>query len=113
MDTIRPARRNHWLTPAIGTDSDQTLDTAIENLAVHRNLPAFAETGTTIHLVASLIQQAELHLTRLVTEARNSDNYNKLSWAEIADLLGITRSSAHQRYAKQRHSTHPPREEIR
>ena len=109
MDTIRPARRNHWLTPATGTDSDQALDTAIENLAVHRNFPAFAETGTTIHLVASLARQAEQRLIQLVADARN-EHY---SWAEIADLLGITRSSAHQRYAKQLHSTNPTGEEIR
>ena len=46
---------------------------------------------------------------QLVADARN-EHY---SWAEIADLLGITRSSAHQRYAKQLHSTHPTGEEIR
>lgn len=96
MDTKRPPRRNHWLNPATGTDSDQALDTAIENLAVHRNLPAFGDTGATIHLVASLAQQAEQRLTQLVNNAR-TDNY---SWAEIADLLGITRSSAWQRYAR-------------
>jgi hypothetical protein len=95
MDTKRPTRRNHWLTPATGTDSDQALDTAIENLAVHRNIPAFGDTGTTIHLVASLAQQADQRLTQLVTDARN-ENY---SWAEIGDLLGVTRSSAWQRYA--------------
>ena len=109
MDTIRPPRRNHWLTPTIGTDSDQALDTAIENLAVHRNFPAFAETGTTMHLVASLARQTEQRLNQLVTDARN-ENY---SWAEIGDLLGITRSSAWQRHAHQLHSTHPTGEEIR
>ena len=109
MDTLRPARRNHWLTPAIGTDSDQVLDTAIENLAVHRNFPAFADIGTTMHLVASLAQQTEQRLNQLVADARN-ENY---SWAEIGDLLGITRSSAWQRHAHQLHSTHPTSEEIR
>ncbi len=96
MDTERPARRNHWLNPATGTDCDQALDTAIESLAAHRNFPAFGDTGTTIHLVASLARQAEKRLTQLVNDAR-ADNY---SWAEIADLLGITRSSAWQRYAR-------------
>ena len=109
MDTIRPPRRDHYITPIIGTDSDQALDTAIENLAAHRNLPAFADTGATIHLVASLAKQADRRLTQLVADARNKN----LSWAEIADLLGVTRSSAWQRYAHQLHSTHPTGEEIR
>ena len=109
MNLKRLPRRSHWLAPAIGPDSDQALDTAIENLAVHRNLPAFADTGTTIHLVASLARQAEQRLNQLVADARNEN----LSWAEIADLLGITRTSAHQRHAKQLHSTHPAGEEFR
>jgi hypothetical protein len=109
MDTIRPPRRNHYITPTTGTDTNQALDTAIENLATHRNLPAFADTGATIHLVVSIAQQAEQRLTQLVADARNEN----LSWAEIADLLGVTRSSAWQRYAQQLHSTHPTGEEIR
>lgn len=88
-------RRDHWLRPTIADDSDHALDTAITSLAELRQLEPTGDAGTTLHLLASLIAQAHARLPRAVADARDQ----QLSWAEIADLLGVTRASAWQRYA--------------
>jgi len=51
--------------------------------------------GATMHLLCSLLAEAERRLPRAVADARDQE----YSWAEIADLLGVTRASAWQRYA--------------
>lgn len=88
-------RRDHYIEPATGPDSARVLDDAIASLGTLRNLPWLGDAGATLHLLVSLIRQAEQQLPRAVADARDQD----YSWAEIADLLGITRASAWQRYA--------------
>lgn len=87
-------RRDHWLPPTIGEDSDHILDVAIASLAKLRGLAWPGDAGTTLHLLASLIAQAQARLPRTVDGARDQG----CSWAEVADLLGVTRASAWQRY---------------
>ncbi len=53
--------------------------------------------GAELHLLASLIAEAELQLPGAVALARDQD----YSWAEIGDLLGITRAAAWQRFVHQ------------
>jgi hypothetical protein len=88
-------RRDHWFPPTIGADSDHVLDVAIASLAKLRGLAWHGDAGTTLHLLASLIDQAQARLPRAVDDTRDQG----CSWAEIADLLGVTRASAWQRYA--------------
>lgn len=92
---MREPRRDHYIEPATGPDSDRVLDDAIASLGTLRNLPWLGDAGATMHLLVSLIHQAEQQLPRAVADAREQD----YSWAEIADLLGVTRASAWQRYA--------------
>jgi len=87
-------RRDHYVAPATGADSQGALDAAVEFLSAARNLDA-PDPAATVHLVASLIAEARARLPRAVRQARDYG----CSWAEIADLLGVTRASAWQRYA--------------
>jgi hypothetical protein len=101
---MREPRRDHYLAPATGKDSEQALEQAIDTLATLRALPWHGDAGATLHLLTSLITQAEQRLPRAVTDARNQ-NY---SWAQIADLLGVTRASAWQHYNRHGPTPHEP-----
>lgn len=54
-------------------------------------------TAGPVHLLASLIAEAERQLPQSVALARDQD----YSWAELGDLLGITRAAAWQRFGDQ------------
>ncbi|MDQ3782966.1 MAG: hypothetical protein M3349_08540 [Actinomycetota bacterium] len=92
---MREPRRDHYLAPATGEDAERVLDEAIATLGTLRRLPWLGDAGATLHLLTSLIAQAEHNLPRAVADARDQD----YSWAQIADLLGVTRASAWERYA--------------
>lgn len=87
--------RDHYLPPTVGEDSELVLDAAIESLGNVRGMGYNGDAATTLHLLSSLIAQAQQRLPRAVADARDQD----CSWAEIADLLGVTRASAWQRFA--------------
>lgn len=91
---MKESRRDHYRAPATDADSHAAVQAAIESLGAARNLDT-DDTGSRLHLLASLLAQAQLVVPRAVNQAREQD----LSWAEIADLLGVTRASAWQRYA--------------
>ena len=78
--------------PAIGDDTYEMIDDAIASLAESRDL--WLDGSTTIHLLASLIVQAERFLPLAVAEARDME----LSWSEIAELLGTTEDLAQARF---------------
>ena len=88
-------RRDHYLAPATGDDTEVVVDNAIESLGDLRGLGWLGDASVELHLLASLMGEAERRLPRTVADARDQD----LSWAQIADLLGVTRASAWQRFA--------------
>jgi hypothetical protein len=92
---MREPRRDHYIEPATGPDSEAVIEAAIESLGTLRNLAWLGDAGVTLHLLVSLIHQAEQQLPTAVAAARQQD----YTWAQIADLLGVTRASAWQRYA--------------
>lgn len=89
------SRRDRYLEPATGTDTSQALERAIAHLAALRALEGPADASVTLHLLASLLAEAHSRLPGAVAHARAEG----CSWAEVADLLGVTRASAWQRYA--------------
>jgi hypothetical protein len=93
---MREPRRAHYLPPTVGHDTKLVLDAAVEALGKVRSMHD-GDPTTTLHLLSSLIADAQRRLPEAVADARNQ----RCSWAEIADLLGVTRASAWQRYAKQ------------
>jgi len=87
-------RRNHYLAPATGDDAEGALAEALGGLATRRGL-WLDDPGVWLHLLKSLQAQVEHRIPQAVADARDQD----YSWAEIADLLGVTRASAWQRFA--------------
>ena len=92
---MREPRRDHYLEPATDDDTRAVLDSAIESLGTLRRLEWVGDAGATLHLLASLVAEASARVPGAVAEARDQE----YSWAEVADLLGVTRASAWQRYA--------------
>jgi hypothetical protein len=67
-------------------------------LDVHKisiSAAVLVDTGVALHLLASLMAEARARLPRAVADARDQD----CSWGQVAELLGVTRASAWQRYA--------------
>ena len=92
---MREPRRDHYIEPATGDDSRVVLDAAIESLGTLRGLEWVGDAGATLHLIASLVAEARSRAPRAVADARDQE----YSWAQVADLLGVTRASVWQRYA--------------
>lgn len=88
-------RRDHYIAPSTGDDSVEVLDAAIVSLGEKRGLGPGGDSAARLHLLASLIAEADRRLPAVVADAREEG----CSWAQIADLLGVTRASAWQRYA--------------
>lgn len=97
-------RRNYYLPPTIGDDTETVLEQAIDSLGAARGLPWLGDNATRLHLLTSLIAETERLLPRVVADARDQD----CSWAEIGDLLGVTRASAQQHYNPSRTGGHRP-----
>lgn len=92
-------QRTHHTGPATGIDTEVVLDAAVESLGTVRGLQWVGDGGARLHVLASLMAEARARLPRAVADARDQD----YSWAEIGDLLGITRAAAWQRFARPGH----------
>jgi hypothetical protein len=88
-------RRYHYYGPSTGEDSEKAFDEAVAALARTRAMGWAGDAGVDLHLLTSLMAEAQGRLAGAVADARRQ----KYSWAEIADLLGVTRASAWQRYS--------------
>lgn len=80
--------------PRVGLDTSVVLDHAVIALADRRFMPRL-DAAVQVHLLASLVAQAESWLEEQVTTARASG----MSWAVIGRLLGVSATAARQRYA--------------
>jgi hypothetical protein len=78
--------------PAVDVDTLMVMDRAICELADRRYLALAA--ANQLHLLASLIAQAEIWIAEQVALTRQDG----ISWAEIARLLGTTAATARQRF---------------
>jgi hypothetical protein len=92
---MREPRRDHYRSPAVGEDTETVLDAAIDSLAQLRGLGG-PDAAAGLHLLASLAAETARRLPAAVTDARGQG----CSWAQIADLLGVTRAAAQQRYGR-------------
>jgi hypothetical protein len=97
---MRAPRRDHYLSPGTGDDTRLVVDVAIEGLCAARNLPA-GDAPARLHVLSSLAAELSARLAPAVEGARRSG----CSWAEVADLLGVTRASAWQRYGGRENAT--------
>lgn len=94
---MREPRRDHYIEPLTGDDTGTVLDTALDHLASARNLDG-TDPPTAVHLLASLAAEIEDRMSEAISKAR----HDGCSWAGIADLLGVTRASAWQRWSRPR-----------
>lgn len=91
---MREPRRDHYLPPTTGDDTDAVVEAAIEALGDVRGLAWLGDAATRLHLLASLTAELARRLPGAVADARDQE----CSWAQVGDLLGVTRASAQQRY---------------
>jgi hypothetical protein len=86
-------RRPHPDRPVIDDDSADALGRAVHQLSIDRAPPNDGH-ARRLHVLASLIAQAEALLPDAVADARDRDFY----WSEIAAELGVTAGTARRRY---------------
>jgi hypothetical protein len=91
---MREPRRDHYLAPVVGDDTGTVIEAAIAALAELRGLTPLGDPCTALHLLASIVCETQRRLPEAVARARDQ----QCSWAEIGDLVGVTRGSAQQRY---------------
>jgi hypothetical protein len=92
-----PERTRH-IGPKTGRDTRAVIDEAVASLGRLRMPHGWlGDGGAEVHLLASLIAETERQLPQSVALARDQD----YSWAEIGDLLGVTRAAAWQRFGEQ------------
>ncbi len=90
-------RWDHCMGPVTGGGTTAALDRAVEDLG--RSLGLWpGDASVTLHLLASLAAETSSRLRQAVADARAYG----LSWAQVADLLGVTRASAWERYGTKR-----------
>ncbi len=87
--------RVHPDRPVIDDDSAQIVADAVHLLSVFRSPMNEGHAGLRLHVLASLIAQAEALLPDAVADARDRDVY----WSEIAQELGVTTTTARRRYS--------------
>jgi hypothetical protein len=82
---------SRWPAPLVDDDTYEIIDEAITELARRRGL--WMSDPNIIHLLASLIAQAERCLPETVTVARH-----ECSWDDIAQLIGTNPIEAELRF---------------
>jgi hypothetical protein len=86
--------RIHPSHPVLDDDSAQVLEEAVRLLGVFRSPLNAGHAGLRLHVLASLINQAEALIPDAARDARHRD----FSWSEIGQELGVTTKTARRRY---------------
>ncbi len=82
--------------PVVDEESAGVLDEAVHSLTVLRSAGYEGDACARLHMLASLMAQAEAVLADTVADARDQD----YSWAEIAERLGVATATARRRFAR-------------
>jgi len=104
--TTRPLRLTQpeeMPAPVVDDLSATVLGEAIDTLAALRTPYWLGDSAVHLHVLASLLAQAEALLPDAVAQARDQE----VTWDEIGQLLGLSGSTAARRY---RHATRTPTE---
>lgn len=88
--------RNRHISPRADEDCAAALDQALAALGLRRRLDWRDDPAAVLHLLASLQRQIQARLPRAVADARAQG----CSWAEVGDLLGVTRAAAWNRHGQ-------------
>jgi hypothetical protein len=98
-----PSTRRHTPTPYVDIDTTVVMDRALIELADRRFMRPL-DPATQLHLLASLIAQAETWAGEQIVIARQ----DAASWADLGRLLGTTATAARQRWAPTTTRRRPP-----
>jgi hypothetical protein len=91
---LRLTQPDELPAPVADELSASVLDEAIDTLAAARTPYWLGDSGVRLHALTSLLLQAQQLLPQAVADARDQE----LSWVEIAQLLGLSSSTAARRY---------------
>jgi hypothetical protein len=78
----------------VDDDSAEALQEAVHHLELARSPMNLGDGALRVHVLASLVAQADALLPDAVAQARDQDH----PWADIAAQLGITAQTARRRY---------------
>lgn len=81
--------------PVVDEESAAVLEEALHSLTMLRSAGSEGDAGARLHVLASLMAQAQAVLADAVADARDQD----YSWAEIAERLGVATASARRRFS--------------
>ncbi len=81
--------------PVVDDESAAVLEEALHSLTVLRSAGSEGDAGARLHVLASLMAQAEAVLADAVADARDQD----YTWAEIAERLGVATATTRRRFA--------------
>ena len=93
---MRDPQRNHPDHLVVDDDSAEALQAAVHLLELSRSPLNQGDGALRVHVLASLIAQAETLLSDAVADALDQDH----PWADIAAQLGVTANTARRRYGR-------------
>jgi len=93
---MKDPRRLHPDHVVIDSDSVEAIEEAIHLLELNRSPLNQGDGALRVHVLATLIAQAEALLPDAVADARDQDH----PWADIAAQLGVTVDTARRRYSR-------------
>jgi len=82
--------------PVVDEETDAVLGQAVVSLGMARGLEWVGDDGVVVHLLVSLIAQAQTRLDEAVAGALDQE----YTWAEIGHLLGTTEADARKRFVR-------------
>ena len=89
-------RRLHPDHAVVDNDSADAIAEAVHHLTMCRSPMNQGDGALRIHVLASLITQAQALLPDAVADARDQDH----QWSDIAHQLGVTADTAQRRYSR-------------
>ncbi|MDQ3344057.1 MAG: hypothetical protein M3524_10875 [Actinomycetota bacterium] len=87
---LRLANAADMPAPRADDDSALVLQQALDDLARRRTAYWLGDSGVRLHALSSLIRQAHQMLPAAINDARDQE----LTWTDIAQLLGVSPSTA-------------------
>lgn len=87
---LRLASADDMPAPRADDDSALVLEQALDDLAQLRTAYWLGDSGVRLHALASLIRQAHQMLPAAIDHARDQE----ITWTDIAQLLGVSPSTA-------------------
>ena len=101
---MRDPRRTHPDHVVVDDDSAQAIEEAVQSLELSRSPMNQGDGALRVHVLATLIAQAEALLPDAVADARDQDH----PWDDIAAQLGITVDTARRRYSRHHRTRSAP-----